>query len=387
MKIAQVNVYFQPFLVGGAEWYVYNVSRELSRRKHDVHVFTASTYGEKTAPGSEIIDGISVHRLPMRLDWSYRMKVWKGLYESLVREGFDIIHTYDYAQPHSVDAVRAGSFNGSASVLTVFDVHSMIPRAWYKQLPMKLMERYLARRTLPGASAILVRAPNLVEPIVELGGPRDRIRVTPSGVRDESFGSYDGKGFLTRHGIGGSPVILYVGRLNPLKGPQHILEAAPQVLKKFPDSQFVFVGPDQSGYRQTLEGLASKLGVGANVRFLGPIYDFQEKMSAYASCDVFVLPTSYEGTSQSIFEAMAQGRPVVATEVGGVPYQISDGVEGKLIPDSSPESLSPAIISILEDKRASAEMGRKGKSRVESNRYSVLTSDLEKIYQGASATN
>ncbi len=159
-------------MVGGAEWYVYNISTELVKMGHEVHVFTADRCNGERAPSTEVIDGINVHRLPLKIDWTYRTKVWDGLYDALSGGSFDVIHTYDYAQPHSVDAIRAGKRAGSCTVLTVFDVHSMIPRVWYKQLPMKFIEGYLARRTLPGADRILVRAPNLVQPIIEAGRRR-----------------------------------------------------------------------------------------------------------------------------------------------------------------------------------------------------------------------
>ena len=126
---------------------------------------------------------------------------------------------------------------------------------------------------------------------------------------------------------------------------------------------------------------ATKLGLGPSFHLLGPVYEFTEKMAAYASCDVFSLPTSYEGTSQSIFEAMAQGKPVVSTSVGGVPYQMTDGVEGRLVPYADIDELASAIIQLLEDKTLSTEMGVRGRARAMSQRYSVLTSELEKIYE------
>jgi len=381
LKIAQVNVYFQPFMVGGAEWYVYNMSRELVRRGHEVHVYTSAGYDGKTAPESETIEGILVHRLPLSLDWSYRVKVWRGLQKALAGQHFDIIHTYDYAQTHSAVAIKAGLESKTPTVLTVFDVHSLIPRVWYKRLPMRMMEGYMAGRTLPRASMVLVRAPNLVESLVDLGGVPDKIRVTPSGVRDESLGSFDGEDFRRRHSIVGSPVVLYVGRLNPLKGPQYLIQAAPRIVRDFPEAQFVFVGQDQSGYSEVLKSSVAAANLSPRTHFLGPIYDFDDKMAAYASCDVFALPTSYEGTSQSIFEAMAQGKPVVATDVGGVPYQLKDGVEGRLVPYGDVEALGQAIVQILGDRALSTEMGKRGRARVMPQRYSVLTSELERIYE------
>ena len=94
-----VNVYFNPFFVGGAEWYIYNISKRLVKLGHEVHVFTAEKYLDERAPLSEEIDGISVHRLRFKLDLSYRLKVWNGLGDAIAKEGhFDIIHTYEYAQ-------------------------------------------------------------------------------------------------------------------------------------------------------------------------------------------------------------------------------------------------------------------------------------------------
>ena len=382
-----MNVYFQPFMVGGAEWYVYNISTELVRMGHEVHVFTADTCNGTKAPATEVVNGINVHRLPLKIDWTYRTKVWKGLYDALLQGSFDIIHTYDYAQPHSVDAIRAGRRSGKGTVLTVFDVHSMIPRTWYKQLPMKFIDGYLARRTLPEADRILVRAPNLIEPLVKLGGDTKRIIVTPSGIRDASLGEFDGGQFMERYGISGSPMILYLGRINPLKGPQDLVAAIPAILKEFPDASFVFVGPDQSGYAENLGAQAEGLGVRRHVHVVGPIFDFQEKMQAYAACQVFVLPTAYEGTSQAIFEAMSQGKPVVATRVGGVPYQLSDGEEGYLVEHRDVNMLASRVKELLGNPSLAEAMGRKGRERVRSNCYSILAEDLSEIYGQVRANN
>jgi glycosyltransferase involved in cell wall biosynthesis len=367
-------------MVGGAEWYVYNISTELVKIGHEVHVFTTDSCDGRKAPSAEVMGGINIHRLPLKIDWTYRIKVWDGLSDALSDGAFDIIHTYDYAQPHSLEAIRTGKKSGKGTVLTVFDVHSMIPRAWYKRLPMRFIDGYMARRTLPSAGRVLVRAPNLVRPIIELGADADRILVTPSGIRDASLADFDGDPFREKYKIGGSPIVLYLGRLNPLKGPQDLLEAAPAVLKEHPEASFVFVGPDQSGYARRLDARATSLGIGRHVHLVGPIFDFEEKMQAYAACQVFVLPTAYEGTSQAIFEAMSQRKPVVATRVGGVPYQLSDGQEGYLVEHGDVKELAKKINEILGDPSLAAEMGRRGRERVSSNRYSVLAADLVKIY-------
>ena len=381
MRIAQVNSYFYPFMIGGAEWYVYNMSRELVKAGHDVTVFTADRYGKRTAPSEETVEGIHVKRIPLKLDWSYRLKLWDGLSKSLRQGSFDIIHTYDYAQRHSIDALEAARASGVGTALTIFDVHSSIPRSWYKQLPMRYLDGYYARRTFPLATRILVRAPDLVKGLPDLGSCESKVRVSPSGVRPESFSRFDGDEFKRRHYIEGSPVVLYLGRLNPLKGPQFIVEAAPRLLKEFPGAAFVFVGPDQSGLRERLQARAKELGVLAHVYFTGMIDDFEEKMQAYSSCDVFCLPTSYEGTSQAVFEAMTQGKPVVATNTGGIPYQIEDGKEGHLVNYGDVPALTEMIAQTLRDPSKATEMGARGRERVMGFQYPKLAAGLQEIYQ------
>jgi glycosyltransferase involved in cell wall biosynthesis len=381
LKIAQVNSYFYPFMIGGAEWYVYNMSMELAKAGHDVTVFTANRYNGKSAPSEEVVDQVRVKRIPLKIDWSYRMKLWDGLSEALLSEDFDVIHTYDYAQRHTLDALRAAKASGVGTALTIFDVHSSIPRVWYKRIPMSYLDGYFARRTFPMATRILVRAPDLVKSLREIGRWEGKVRVSPSGVRPESFMEYDGEAFKRRYSIDGSPLVLYLGRLNPLKGPQHIVEVAPRLMKEFPDVAFVFVGPDQSGFRGVLEARARELGVTSHVHFTGMISDFGEKMEAYSACDVFCLPTSYEGTSQAIFEAMTQGKPIVATRTGGIPFQIADGREGHLIRDGDLDALADKLAESLRDRQSAELMGARARTRALSFQYPNLAAGLQTIYE------
>jgi glycosyltransferase involved in cell wall biosynthesis len=386
LKIAQVNVYFKPFMVGGAEWYVYNMSKRLVQLGHEVHVFTVNKYDGQTAPAEEEIEGIKVHRFPLRIDWSYRLKVWNSSFGKLLEQGnFDIIHSYDYPQWHSRKALNVAKKAGAGSLLTVFDVHSMIPRSRYKQVPMKLFERFFAKRILNASDRILVRAPMLISPLVKIGADERKIIVTPSGINDEVLSdAFDGDRFRNKYKIDKSPLILCLSRLNPLKGPQHLIGALPEILKKFPSAGVAFVGPDQSGYSEQLRILSNRLGVENHVFFTGPIYDQNEKMDAYDACDLFVLPSSYEGTSQAIFDAMARAKPIISTETGGIPFQIESGKDGILVPyieTQMDKLLSDAIIKLLEDRALAANLGNAARDKVQAFRYSGLSTDLVKIYE------
>jgi glycosyltransferase involved in cell wall biosynthesis len=130
-----------------------------------------------------------------------------------------------------------------------------------------------------------------------------------------------------------------------------------------------------------LEGIARDLDVSGSVRFAGPIYDLRERMEAYAACDVFCLPSGYEGTSQSIFQAMGQGKPVVATDAGGIPFQVEDGVEGLLVPYGDPAAISRSITKLLEDPDLARRMGEAARLKVEGFSYDRLAQQMKGIYE------
>ncbi len=375
-----VNVYFYPDMVGGAEWYVYNMSRELVNMGHEVHVFTGKYPEKKNAQYPDSVEGISIHRVHLVFNFTYRLKLWKNLEEEIIRESPDVVHTFDYAQWHSYAALKVASRLGVPSALTVFDVHSIIPRPWYKQAPMRMLDWMAGKLVLRRADAVLVRAPNLVPFLLKMGVEKDRMFVTPSGIRLEALEQANGSRFIEKYGITGRPIVLYLGRLHPLKGLTYLFKAAHMVIKEFPTAMFVLVGHGEEGFKNELVKLARELGFERNIVFTGPIYDFQEKMSAYASCDVFVLPSGYEGTSQSIFEAMSQGKPIVSTRRGGIPFQVEDGKEALLVEYGDEQGLASSILRLLKEGETAREMGLRARRKVEGFTYPVLAKQVEEIY-------
>jgi len=381
LRVVLTSVYFYPYMAGGVEWYILNLSRELIKLGVEIHIFTTDEGADREPPfPPREIKEIPIHRFETLLNLSYRLKVWSGLREELMRGGFDLIHLFDYPQYHTIIGTNVAKQMGIPSVITVFDVHSMVPRPLYKQIPMSLFEAIFAKRILNAASRVLVRAPQLTRRLEEMGVDPAKMIVTPSGVRREELEEASGKEFRQKYCVGGH-LILYLGRLHPMKGPQYLIRALPEILSRIPDTTLILVGPDHQGYRSHLEKIVSDLNVSKNVRFTGPIYDAQEKMQAYAACDVFCLPSGYEGTSQSIFQAMAQGKPVVATNAGGIPFQVNHGIEGLLVPYGDPKAISSSIIRLLEDQNLARRMGKAGRRRVERFCYDRLAKQMQGIYE------
>jgi glycosyltransferase involved in cell wall biosynthesis len=156
---------------------------------------------------------------------------------------------------------------------------------------------------------------------------------------------------LTRNG---EPLVLTLARLDPQKGLPYLLEAA----KSLPGATFAIAGDGRD--RAALEEQARSLGLGGRVRFLGYRDDIPDLLAA---CDLFVLPSLFEGLPISVLEAMAAGKPVVATRIGGTDEAVENGVTGFLVPPRDPAALADAVKRMLADPAAGRRMGEAGRAR------------------------
>jgi len=151
------------------------------------------------------------------------------------------------------------------------------------------------------------------------------------------------------------PVVFTPARLHAQKGHVYLLQAAAQV----PHAIFVLAGDGPE--RRPLEELCLRLGLEDRVRFLGHRQDIPELL---ATCDLFVLPSLYEGLPVSVLEAMASGKPVVATQVGGTDEVVVHGSTGMLVAPMDVRDLAVAIRAILADRTMAARFGEAGRERV-----------------------
>jgi glycosyltransferase involved in cell wall biosynthesis len=168
---------------------------------------------------------------------------------------------------------------------------------------------------------------------------------------------------------------MVVGRLIFNKGPQFVIEAAPRVVAKYPDTRFVFVG--DGPMEDELRVQASKRGIAANVDFLGHRDDIAELLSTGAMA---VRASLSEGLPLVALEAMAAGLPVIATDVGGTREVVDDGVTGYLLQPNDIEGLADRICRLSGDSGLRADMGARGRAFVEQgydwSRIAARTADV-----------
>lgn len=166
-----------------------------------------------------------------------------------------------------------------------------------------------------------------------------------------------------------------ITRFHPIKGVQHVIDAMPAVLQAVPDAYLVLWG--EGPEHDALAAQAQRLGVAGHVRFAGYWTDAAEWLRGL---ECFVLPSVSEGSPNAILEAMAAGRPIVATRVGGVPELLRDGHDGLLVPPADADALARAIVRVLQEPALAQQLGHTAQAT--SHRYSIdwHVGELRRIY-------
>jgi glycosyltransferase involved in cell wall biosynthesis len=179
----------------------------------------------------------------------------------------------------------------------------------------------------------------------------------------------------------GKPVVAILGHLSEVKGYPTFLRAAAQIVAAGGDCAFVAIGKELAGdgYRAVLDRMIADLGLTDRVTFLGFRSDAETVLRAV---DVVVMPSQSEGLPLALLEAMACGRPIVATPVGGIPEAIADRVNGLLVPQNDAGAIAQAVLSVLRDRSLAVRLGQQARADAVS-RYSVnrALSAIESTYE------
>jgi D-inositol-3-phosphate glycosyltransferase len=241
-------------------------------------------------------------------------------------------------------------------------------------------ERSIARR----ATAI-VTASEHERVLLEryYGADPARMETVPCGIDLDRFRPLDRGAARARLGLPpAGPVLLWVGRLEKLKGVDILIDAVAQLDER--DFTLLIVGGDEHAeeLKDELRAQASAAGVSANVRFNGAV-PHDELPVYYGAADVCVVPSYYESFGLVAVEAMACGTPVVASRVGGLVSTVTDGVSGYLIPWRCPEPFAEKLEVLLNNPELRANFGRAGRRSVERYRWRSVALQIGRVYDGA----
>ena len=378
-SLGLVSPSFYP-MIGGVESYVLGIGKELVGLGHEVTVYTPdSVFGRRLDGAPESIDGVTVRRIHVSLDLSYRLRFWPDLLQGISRDDPDNVHVYSHDSYVLPAMLAARSCRARFMVTTYgpFEAHSD-----YGRLEAGLLRLYdaaVSPSVFRRSDLVLIRYPLIAPWLRAMGVPGEKIRLEPSGIPQGSLPPRDGSRFKEAHGLSG-PVVLYLGRISPQKGVQHAISAMRYVIERRSDATLVLIGPDYIGFSAELRSSAERTGVAKNLLILPSMSDEESQLEAIAACDVFLMPSAFEGFSQSVLKAMAQGKPVVVTMAGGLPYEIAYGECGYACPFGDARSIAEATLVLLQDGEMAARMGDAGRRRAALFTFDVLAKALSSTY-------
>jgi len=283
-------------------------------------------------------------RAPLHLKW------FVDCLRLVRRENIRLIHAHEFSA-----IVYGWLISRIAGVSFVGTIHG-------KNYFWEKLRRRLAYRIIARTAKLVPVSQDLKRFIVDqVGMPASQLQVIYNGVKSITPVS-DAEIERCRAELDLKPGILVIGAVGSLyhvKGHRYLLDAMPAVLKRHPNVVLLLVG--RGDLEVPLKEQAKRLGIEERVRFLGMRQDVPKLL---AVMDVFVLPSLSEGLSMALLEAMASGKPVVATRVGGNPELVDHGKTGLLVNSEDAEDLAGNLIKILHDRTMLHEFGRAGADRV-----------------------
>ncbi|MCK4579701.1 MAG: glycosyltransferase family 4 protein, partial [Dehalococcoidia bacterium] len=204
------------------------------------------------------------------------------------------------------------------------------------------------------------------------------IIVVPNGIDLEQFENLSRKRARSELQIEEQEkVILFVGKLLPVKGVQYLIQAMDIIRRREADARLLLVGDGDQ--RDCLRSLVKQLNLGKHVTFVGWVSN--EKVPKYmAASDVFVLPSLSEGFALVILEAMASGLPIVATRVGGLPDIVKERRNGFLVEPRSPMEIAEKILLLSADGELRRRFSRNNKRKVKAYSWPAVVTRIEEIY-------
>lgn len=332
---------------GGAERLVYDLVRSFDPARCEARVCALSVVQGNPLQSEFAQIGVPTYVLGARKMYA------PGLYRALVRyiraERIDLIHT------HLTSADFVGRLVGRATGVPVISTMHNMPEDYERQA----VYRYWLERSTCALAAHLVACSESIRTMYVRRWriAEGQISTIKNGVTVDGFLDLDTG--VTARDINAGPLITTVGRLMEQKAHHVLLAAARIVLNVRPDARFLIVG--SGPLEQQLKNQARDLGVAGQVEFAGTRHDIA---AILGQSDIFTLSSAWEGLPISAIEAMAAARPVVLTNVGGVPDLVTSGVEGLLVPPGDPVALAQALLALLSNPEARRKMGQAARVRV-----------------------
>ncbi len=382
--------------------YVRDLSRELGRRGIAVDCFTRSQNPDFPRISTRLGPNCRVIHLPAGREAPYDKnqvvdhlsQFVRGALDFARREGlhYDVIHSHYWLSGLAARDLRRA---WGAPIIQMF--HTL---GHMKNSVASGPEAWESERRIEGEAEVMAFADRLVAPtpleraqmVWLYGADANKIAIVPCGVDLDLFHPMPPEEARRALGLPASRrVVLFVGRIEPLKGIDTLLRAMALIAPEIPhwqeDLSVIIIGgaPGAGAERARaelarLERLRAELGIEDLVTFLGA-KDQDSLVYYYSAAEMVVMPSHYESFGMVALEAMACGTPVVASKVGGLAFNVQDGRTGFLVPEGDAETLAAKIRLLLADVDLREKLGRQAAHWAQSYGWSVVADQIIDLYE------
>lgn len=376
MRIAYVHDAIYPFIKGGAEKRIYEFSKRLAKRGHEVHIFGVGWWGEEP---TIVREGVHLHgvckAMPLysrdRRSIKGAVKFAKAVLPHLLKEHFNVIDCYQAPYLHCFPTKIGALAKRSPLVITW---HEVWRGYWQKYLgSLGIVGRLMEKTILLGlADKVIAGSDQTKDDLISLGVSADKISIVPNGI---DFGD------ISRVAPSSEKFdVIYLGRLIKPKNVDLLLRAIAALKGEFPGLKAGIIGDGPE--RKNLESLVKEQGIQDNAKFFGFIEDFDEVAALMKSSKVFVIPSIQEGGASIVtLEANACGLPVIAIDhpLGIDKRLILTGETGFFVELGS-DAIAEKIRLLLKDNELREKMGKNAIKFAQPYDWDKITDLIEKVY-------
>jgi len=339
LKVLNVSSTINPVTGGGEAERTYQMSLFLEKLDIDCHVLTLDTGLSSDRVGFLGPNKVTV--LPCLFKRFLIPKFSFILINRLVKNS-DIVHLMGHWTLLNALAYLFIRINKKKYVVCPAGALPLFGRSKL----IKIIYNFIVGRSIiRNASMCIAVTDSEIKSFANYGVDRNKIKIIPNGISPTDFISNDNHGFRLKHGLGDSPFILFVGRLNFIKGPDILLNAFLSIAPLFPSYNLVFVGPD-GGMLSELSLMVKNAGMQDRIFFLGYLGG-NDKSQAYHASALLVIPSRQEAMSIVVLEAGASGAPVLMSDQCG--FNILESVGAGWVVPASINGLQSGISRALSD--------------------------------------
>jgi glycosyltransferase involved in cell wall biosynthesis len=377
MKILQVIPFFSPEF-GGSVTVLYDLSRKLARRNHEVTILTTDFGFDREYADQIRKEGVTVIALPCvayigLFLYSPSINTWSE--ENLKK--FDTIHLHNY---RSYQNAVIRTFAMKYRIPYIIQAHGSVPPLFHKEFLKKCFDRVWGYKILIDAAICIASTEIESDQYEKMGVSKNKIIIVPNGIDLSQYVHLPLRGqFRSKYKIPEDVrIILTLGRIHKIKGIDLLVKAFSQISHEFNNVKLVIAGPDGGSLSQIQQQI-HELQIDDKVLFTGPLYE-EEKIEAFTDADIFVFPSRYDSFGNTLLEAWMFELPVIVTTNCCISSVIKDSNTG-IVVDFDPAQIHEQILYLLNNEEKRKELGIMGKKFVQHN-YEIkkIVRIIEEIY-------